>query len=75
MDGQTYSGEIKGKFSRGELIAQGDLVYNYYYIFYWKKIKRKIVLNGKISENWNRIEGKGQVEGLGDRDWWAERGN
>jgi len=74
MDGQTYSGEIKGKFSRGELIAQGDLVYNYYYIFYWKKIKRKIALNGKISEDWNRIEGKGQVEGLGDRDWWAERG-
>lgn len=74
MDGQTYSGEIKGKFSQGELIAEGGLVFNYYYMFYWKKIQRKIDLKGKISDDWNRIEGKSYVEGLGDQDWWAERG-
>jgi hypothetical protein len=73
IEGQTYSGEIKGKISNGELIAQGDLVYKFYYIFYWKKLKMKIVLKGKISDDWNRIEGKSQVEGLGDQDWWAER--
>lgn len=73
MEGRTYSGEIKGKISQGELIAQGDLAYRFYYIFYWKKMKMKIVMKGKISDDWTRVEGKSQVEGLGDQDWWAER--
>jgi len=74
VEGYTYSGEIKGIFSQGELIAQGDLIYKFYDIFRWEKIKRKIVLKGKVSDDWNRIEGNSQVDGLGEQDWWAERG-
>lgn len=74
VEGYTYSGEIKGIFNQGILTAQGDLTYRYYDIFRWEKIKRKIVLKGKISDDWNRIEGGSQVDGLGDQGWWAERG-
>jgi len=73
MDGHTYSGEIKGVFTKGELIARGDLVYKFYGVFRWEKIKRKIVLKGKVSDDWNRIEGNSQVDGLGEQNWWAER--
>jgi len=73
VEGYTYSGEIKGIFNQGELIAQGDLIYKFYDIFRWEKIKRRIVLKGKISDDWDRIEGNSQVDGLGDQDWWAER--
>jgi len=73
VEGYTYSGKIKGFIKQGELTVQGDLVYRYYDIFRWEKIKRKIVLKGRISDDWDRIEGNSQVDGLGDQEWWAER--
>jgi tetratricopeptide (TPR) repeat protein len=66
-----YTGKIHGKIEKGEFYAEGNVTYKYLKVFYWAKTKKRIVMQGKISENWDRIEGKHSVEGLGEHNWWA----
>lgn len=68
-----YTGKIKGKIEKGEFYAEGNVTYRYLDVFYWAKTKKKIVIRGKISDNWDRIEGKHSIESLAEEDWWANR--
>ncbi len=66
-----YTGKIKGQIKKGEFYAEGDVTYKYLKVFYLAQTKKKIVMRGKISDNWERIEGKYSVEGTAEQDWWA----
>jgi len=41
-------------------------------VFYLAQTKKKIVMRGKISDNWERIEGKYSIEGIAEQNWWAD---
>ncbi len=67
----TYSGKLKGKIDNDEFFAEGQVTYKYLKVFYWVTEKKKIVMRGKISDSWEKIEGTHNIEGLGDQSWWA----
>lgn len=68
-----YTGKIKGQIRNGEFHAEGNITYKYEKVFYWAQTKKKIAMQGKISDNWDRIEGKYKVESLAEQNWWANR--
>ncbi|MEO0189813.1 MAG: PEGA domain-containing protein, partial [candidate division WOR-3 bacterium] len=70
----TYSGEINGLISKNDFLADGNVNCKERNVFYWTTTKRRIILKGKISDDWERIEGKFYGDGLGEKDWWAVRG-
>ena len=57
-----YTGKIKGQIRNGEFHAEGNITYKYEKVFYWAQTKKKIAIQGKISDNWDRIEGKYKVD-------------
>jgi len=69
----TYGGEINGAVSKNEFLVEGYVNYKYLNIFYWVNTKKKMVIKGKISDDWERIDGEHYVEGLGGHNWWATR--
>jgi len=69
----SYSGKLPGKITKGEFYAAGSITYKYLNVFYWKTSERNVLIRGKISDNWDRIEGTHQVEELGERAWWVSR--
>jgi tetratricopeptide (TPR) repeat protein len=72
-EGFSYAGKLKGKIKNGAFYAEGNVTYRYIRMFYRAVTKQKIVMQGKISNNWDRIEGTHFTEGLGQHDWWANR--
>ncbi|MCX7994632.1 MAG: PEGA domain-containing protein [candidate division WOR-3 bacterium] len=72
-DEMTYRGEINGIVNINDFLADGNVNCRERYIFYWTTTKKRIILKGKISDDWERIEGKSYAEGLGEKDWWAVR--
>jgi tetratricopeptide (TPR) repeat protein len=72
-DVNYYSGNINGKVKNHEFHAQGNVAYKYKDVFYWAQTKKKITINGTISENWNRLEGRYRIESLAEQKWWATR--
>lgn len=68
-----YSGKINGKIIDSELRAQGKVAYKYKDVFYWTQKNKHITLQGKISEDWKRLEGKYKIESLAEQSWWANR--
>lgn len=69
----VYSGTIYGKIENGEFYAEGTVIYRFPKVFYRAKTKKKIVMQGKISDNWEKIEGKHSIENLAGQYWWASR--
>ncbi len=69
----TYSGEINGIVQKNDFLADGQVNCRYREVFYWKNTTRRVIIRGKISDDWERIEGKHFAEGLGEHDWWAVR--
>ncbi|MGB3340458.1 MAG: tetratricopeptide repeat protein [bacterium] len=69
----SYSGKINGKIKNGEFRAEGNVAYKYKDVFYWKQTKKKIAIQGTISEDWDRLEGKYRIESLAEQSWWASR--
>jgi tetratricopeptide (TPR) repeat protein len=69
----SYSGKINGKTKNGEFQAEGNVAYKYKEVFYWKQTKKKIAIQGTISEDWDRLEGKYRIESLAEQSWWASR--
>ncbi len=69
----SYSGKLPGKIAKGVFSATGSVSYKYLNVFYWKTIKRNVLVRGKISDDWDRIEGTHQVEELGECAWWVSR--
>ncbi|MEO0128769.1 MAG: PEGA domain-containing protein [candidate division WOR-3 bacterium] len=69
----TYSGEINGVISKNDFLADGNVNCKERNVFYWTTTKKRVILKGKISDDWERIEGKHYAEGLGEKDWWAVR--
>lgn len=72
-DDNQYNGKINGYVNNNEFFVAGSITNRYQKVFYWAKEKKNIVLQGNISEDWDRIEGKYQIEGLADQTWWAVR--
>ena len=68
----TYRGKLKGIINKGEFFAEGEVTYKYLKVFYWVTEKKEIVMRGKISNNWEKIEGTHNIEGMGDKSWWAK---
>jgi len=69
--GLIYNGEIKGSVSKNEFLAEGNVNCKYLNVFYWTNAQKKVVIKGKISDDWKRIEGTHYVEDLGGHNWWA----
>jgi tetratricopeptide (TPR) repeat protein len=69
----VYTGTIKGTLSSGEFRTEGSITYKYLKVFYWARTKEKFLIQGTVSNNWDRIEGTHYTEGLGEHDWWATR--
>jgi len=69
----TYKGEINGIISNNDFLADGYINCREHNVFYWTTTKKRVILRGKISDDWERIEGKHYAEGLGEKDWWAKR--
>jgi len=72
-DEMTYTGEINGIISNNDFLADGYINCRERNVFYWTTTKKRVILRGKISDDWERIEGKHYAEGLGEKDWWAKR--
>lgn len=68
-----YSGTLKGRVENNTFCATGKVTYKYYKVFYWAEEKRQIVMNGRISDSWDRIEGTRTVESLAPEKWWTQR--
>ncbi len=71
-DGLIYTGEIKGTVVKDEFVAEGSINCRYLNVFYWTNTKKKISMKGKISADWERIEGTQNIEDFGTHNWWAE---
>ncbi len=69
----TYSGEMDGIISSNDFLADGNVNCKERNVFYWTTTKKRVILKGKISDDWERIEGKYYAEGLGQKDWWVVR--
>ncbi len=69
----AYSGKIKGRTKKGEFNIEGKVTFAYLNVFYWVKSSKKIVIRGKISDNWEKIEGTHYIEDFGEHTWWANR--
>ncbi|MBN2620521.1 PEGA domain-containing protein [candidate division WOR-3 bacterium] len=67
-----YSGTLKGKVENNAFHATGKVTYKYYKVFYWAEEKRQIVMNGTISNSWDRIEGSHTIESFAPEQWWAQ---
>ncbi len=72
-DDNQYNGKINGYIRNNEFYVAGSVTNRYQKVFYWAKEKKNIALQGNISDDWDRIEGKYQIEGLADQTWWAVR--
>jgi|GEM_PF-1201144 len=69
----TYNGDINGIVLKNDFLADGNVNCRWRNVFYWENTKRRVIIKGKLSDNWERIEGKHYAEGLGEHDWWAVR--
>ncbi len=69
----TYSGEINGIVQKNDFLADGQVNCRHREVFYWKNTTRRVIIRGKIADDWEKIEGKHFAEGLGEHDWWAVR--
>jgi len=67
----TYRGKLKGKIEDNKFFAEGEVTYKYLKVFYWVTEKKKIVMQGEISDGWERIEGTQNLEGTGDKSFWV----
>lgn len=67
-----YSGTIKGKVENYTFHAEGRLTYKYYKVFYWAEEKRQVIMQGTLSDSYQRIEGSFTIEGSAPRSWWAQ---
>lgn len=72
-EGHVYTGEIRGRITKNELLAEGDLLYKYLNVFYWENTKKKTTIGGKLSGDWDKIEGTIKMDGFDDRNWSANR--
>lgn len=68
-----YNGKIKGFVKNDEFYAEGSVTHKYQKVFYWAQEKKNITLQGSISVDWEKIEGKYQIEGMAEQTWWAAR--
>jgi len=68
-----YSGDINGIISNNNFLADGYVNCKERNVFYWTTTKKRVILKGKISDDWEQIEGKHYAEGLGEKDWWAKK--
>jgi len=68
-----YTGTIKGFIKNNQFYAEGTVTNKYQKVFYWTQEKKDVVLQGTISDDWDRIEGKYQIEGTAEQTWWAAR--
>jgi len=68
-----YSGTIKGKVENNTFYAEGKVIHKYYKVFYWAEEKRKITMQGTLTNSWQRIEGSHLIESFAPESWWAER--
>lgn len=71
-ENHRYSGKISGNVKDGNFFATGNVTYRYLKVFYWAEEKQKITMQGKMSDNWLRIEGKHSIGSFAEKDWWAE---
>lgn len=69
----TYNGEINGIVLNNDFLADGNVNCRWRNVFYWENTKRRVIIKGRLSEDWERIEGTHFAEGLGEHKWWAER--
>ncbi|MEO0206278.1 MAG: hypothetical protein ABIL22_06355, partial [candidate division WOR-3 bacterium] len=67
----AYDGEIPALVVKDDFLADGSVNCKERNVFYWTTTKRRVILKGKFSDDWERIEGKYYAEGLGEKDWWA----
>lgn len=69
----SYQGKINGIVLKNDFLADGNVNCRWRNVFYWENTKRRVIIRGKLSENWERIEGTHFAEGLGEHKWWATR--
>jgi tetratricopeptide (TPR) repeat protein len=72
-DDNYFNGKIKGHIKNNEFYAEGTVTNKYYKVFYWTQEKKNVILQGTISDDWDRIQGKYQIEGTAEQTWWAAR--
>ncbi len=73
VEGCIYRGELQGDIASGRFRAEGTVNYSEPGILSLSRKKMKIVIQGKLADDWSRIEGTHFADGLGDHDWWAVR--
>lgn len=73
VEGRVYRGELRGYVSRGRFQAEGMVNYSEPGIIAVSRRKVRVVLQGRLADDWSRIEGTHFAEGLGDHDWQAVR--
>jgi hypothetical protein len=69
----SYNGEINAIVVKNDFLADGYVNCRQRNVFYWVTTKKRVVIRGKLSGDWERIEGKHFAEGLGEHNWWAAR--
>lgn len=69
----SYKGEFNGIVLKDDFLADGNVNCKWRNVFYWENAKRRVIIKGKLSEDWERIEGTHFAEGLGEHKWWAVR--
>ncbi|MGB9720045.1 MAG: PEGA domain-containing protein [bacterium] len=69
----TYNGEIPALLIKDDFLADGAVNCKERNVFYWTTKKKRVILKGKLFDDWERIEGKCYTEGLGEKNWWAKR--
>ena len=73
IEGHIYRGELRGYISNGGFYAEGLVNYSEPNVFYTSRKKMKIVMQGKLTDDWSRFEGTHFADGLGEHSWWATR--
>ncbi len=73
IEGKVYRGEFNGFIRNGRLHAEGNVNYSEVEVFFLSRKKKKIVLDGALTDDWSRIEGTHFADGLGEHLWWAAR--